>query len=81
MQELQETQVRSLGQRDSPGGEHGNSFQYSFLENPMDRVAWRPPVHRVAKSGTQLKRLSKHACIDIHMLSILGIKQVTNENL
>ena len=21
----------------SPGGGHGNSFQYSFLENPMDR--------------------------------------------
>ena len=23
----------------SPGGGHGNSFQYSFLENPMDREA------------------------------------------
>ena len=40
MQELQETQIRSLGQRDSPGGGHGNSLQYSFLENPMDRGAW-----------------------------------------
>ena len=24
----------------SPGGEHGNSFQHSCLENPMDRGAW-----------------------------------------
>ena len=32
------------------GGEHGNSFQYSCLENPMDRGAWRAIVHRVTKS-------------------------------
>ena len=25
----------------SPGGRHGNSLQYSSLENPMDRGAWR----------------------------------------
>ena len=25
----------------SPGGGHGNPFQYSCLENPMDRGAWR----------------------------------------
>ena len=24
----------------SPGGGHGNPFQYSCLENPMDREAW-----------------------------------------
>ena len=24
----------------SPGGGHGNSLQYSCLENPMDRGAW-----------------------------------------
>ena len=34
---------------------HGNSLQYSCLENPMDRRAWRTTVHRVAKSQTQLK--------------------------
>ena len=32
----------------SPGG-HGNSFQYSCLENSMDRGAWQVAVHRVAK--------------------------------
>ena len=42
----------------SPGGGHGNPLQYSFLESPMDRGAWRATVHRVAKSWTQLKRLS-----------------------
>ena len=36
----------------SPGGGHGNALQYSCLENPMDRGAWRATVHRVAKSWT-----------------------------
>ena len=36
--------------------------QYSCLENPMDTGAWRATVHGVAKSRTQLKRLSTHAC-------------------
>ena len=34
----------------SPGGGHGNSLQYSCLENPMVRGAWQAIVHRVAKS-------------------------------
>ena len=34
----------------SPGGGHGNSFQYSCLENPMERGAWWATIHRVAKS-------------------------------
>ena len=45
----------------SPGGGHGNLLQYSCVENPMDRGAWRATVHGVAKSRTQLKRLSAHA--------------------
>ena len=39
----------------SPGREHGNPLQYSCLENPMDREAWRPTVHSVAKSQTWQK--------------------------
>ena len=35
----------------SPGGGNGNAFQYSCLENPMDRGAWWAMVHRVAESG------------------------------
>ena len=36
----------------SPGAENGNPFQYSCLENPMDRGAWRATVHVVTKSLT-----------------------------
>ena len=34
----------------SPGGGHGNPLQYSCLENPMDRGAWRGSMHGVAES-------------------------------
>jgi len=36
----------------SPGGGHGNPLQYSCLQNPMDRGAWRATVHGVTKSWT-----------------------------
>ena len=39
----------------SPGGGHGNALQYSCLENPMDRGAWRAMVHSVAQSQKRLK--------------------------
>ena len=45
-----------------PGRRHGNPLLYSFLENPMDRGAWKATVHQVAKNGIQLKQLSKHVC-------------------
>ena len=35
-----------------PGGGHGNTLQYSCLENPMDRGSWQPTVHRVTKNWT-----------------------------
>ena len=44
----------------SPGGGRGNPLQYSCLENPMDKGAWRAAVHRIAES-TCLKQLSTHA--------------------
>ena len=44
-----------------PGGGHGNPLQYSCLENPLDRGAWRATVHGVAQSGTPPKRLRTHA--------------------
>ena len=44
----------------SPGGGNGNPLQYLCLENPMDRGAWWPIVHSVAKSRTRLKQLSTH---------------------
>ena len=51
--------IAGLGR--SPGRENGNPLQYSCLENPMDRGGWQATVHGVAKSQTQLKRLSTHA--------------------
>ena len=38
----------------SPGEGNGNPLQYSCLENPMDRRAWRATVLGVAKTWTQL---------------------------
>ena len=44
-----------LGLGRSPGEGNGNPFQYSCLENPMDRGAWRATVNGVTHSQTQLK--------------------------
>ena len=38
----------------SPGEGKGNPLQYSCLEKPMDRGAWRATVHVAAKSQTRL---------------------------
>ena len=35
----------------------GTPLQYSCLENPTDRGAWRAAVHGVAKSRTRLRGL------------------------
>ena len=40
--------ISGLGR--SPGQGNGNPFQYSCLENPMDRGAWWATVHGVTKS-------------------------------
>ena len=42
----------------SPREGHGNPLQYSCLENPVDRGAWRATVQRITKSRTWLKWLS-----------------------
>ena len=36
------------------GEGNGTPFQYSCLENPMDRGAWQAIIHWGAESGTQL---------------------------
>ena len=33
-----------------PGERNGNPLQYSWLENPMDRVAWWAMAHGVTES-------------------------------
>ena len=55
----------SCGSGRTPRRRNGNALQYSCLENPMEREAWRAIVHRVAKSRTQLKQLSTHTLIII----------------
>ena len=44
----------------SPGEGNGYLFQYSCLENPMDRGAWRATVHGITKSRTQLSDQHTH---------------------
>ena len=64
-----------IGLERSPGGEHGSPLQYSCLESPMDRGAWRATVHRVTKGWTRLKQLSMHACnvyVKFTVLTILS---------
>ena len=51
---MQETGIWSLGQEKTPGEGNDNPFQYSCLENPINRGAWRATVHGVAKSWTWL---------------------------
>ena len=48
------------GSRRSPGGQ-GNPFQYSCLENLMDRGALQATVHRVTKESDMTYRL-KNVC-------------------
>ena len=38
------------GSTRSPGEGDSNPLQYSCLENPVNRGAWRAAVHRVAQS-------------------------------
>ena len=45
------------------GEGNGNALQYPYLENPMDRGAWKSTVHRAADSLIQLKRFRIHTRI------------------
>ena len=45
----------------SPGGGNGNPLQYSCLENPMDRGAWRPSVHGVEEELDTIQRLNSNS--------------------
>ena len=46
------------GQRRNSGEGNGNLLQYSCLENPMDRGAWKAAVHGVAKSRARLSNFT-----------------------
>ena len=49
---MQETWGLILGSGRSSGEGHGYLFQYSGLENSMDRGAWWATVHWISKSQT-----------------------------
>ena len=67
----------------SPGGGPGNLLQYSCLENPMDRGAWRVIVQRVTKSQTRLRWPSTQHAAPRSMYKVhacfLGVSQVALE--
>ena len=48
----------------SPGEGNGSPFQYSCLENPMDRGAQQAIVHGVTESQTQLSTHAQRDEID-----------------
>ena len=70
-----ETWVRSLSQEDPLEKGKAIQLQYSCLENPVDRGAWRATVNAVAKSQT---RLRDWACIHACSFSTLNMVLTTN---
>ena len=51
----------------SPGEGNGNTFQYSSIENSMDRVGWQAVVHEVSKNWTWLRLDGITESIDISL--------------
>ena len=62
-----------------PRGAHGNSVQYSCLENPMERGAWWAIVHRVTESLTWLQWLSMHIQ-DVNLVTNAGCVSLVCED-
>ena len=52
----------------SDGEANGYKLQYSSLENPLDRGAWRASVHEVAKQSDMTEPLT-HTHTHTHTLS------------
>ena len=71
MQKTQETQVLSLCWEDP--GEKEMATHSSIL---AWRILWieEPTVHRVAKSQTQLKRLSMHTCTEFYQAQVRWVQ-------
>ena len=64
-------QVRFLGQGRFLREGNGYPFEYSCLENSMDRGTWRASVHRVMKGQTHLKRQHNGTRgLDLHFLNV-----------
>ena len=73
--------ITGLGR--SPGEGNGNPFQYSCLENPMERGAWQATVHRIARVRHDLatKPPPSHPPTHKEMLYFYFIYQTLTEGL
>ena len=65
------------GIRRSPGGGHGNPFQYSCLENPIDRAAWGC----YSPWGCKESDTTEHACTPSMISSGKGLLIVKLQTL
>ena len=60
---------------------NGNPLQYSCLETPMDRGAWRATVHRITESQTQLSDWTTTTSSKITLLYFISMGFIsTNRN-
>ena len=66
MQEMQETQVWSLGREDVLEGGDGNPLHYSCLENFTDRGAWWAAVHGVQRVAHDCARTALALPLESH---------------
>ena len=73
-----------------PEGGNGNPFEYSCLENSMDRGAWWATVQGITKSQAQLsthtdtdnENMAKRKCRDVNnILFYLVLKESSHEQL
>ena len=55
-----------LGLGRPPGEGNGNPLPYSYLQNSMDRRAWRATVHGVTKSQDMTEQLRTHAHLNTY---------------
>ena len=78
---MQETKRRGLHPwvGKIPGGGLGNPSQYSCVENPMDREAWRAAVHGVTQSQTRLTQHRTHT-LGLHITVEDGILSPQDQN-
>ena len=60
MQETEEMQIGSLGQKDPLEEEMTTHSSILAWRIPMERGPWRVMVHRVAKRWIRLKQLNVH---------------------
>ena len=61
----------------SPGGGPGNPFQYSCLENPMDRGAWHTTVLGIAKG--QINRVT-NTQLAVIILVVLMVGEIRDSD-